>query len=61
MECWCVPGIAFAVSTGEWICSQGEMSHTALSVLVLRENDTIFQEKKKSSNRDNVAFWFQCL
>lgn len=46
MECWCVAGIAFAVSTGEWICSQGEMSHTPLSVLVLRENDTIFQEKK---------------
>lgn len=46
MKCWCTTGVAFTVSAGEWICLLGEMSHIVLSVLVLRENDTIFQKKK---------------
>lgn len=48
MKCWCPTGVALTVSAGEWICLLGEMSHAVLSVLVRRENDTIFQKKKKS-------------
>lgn len=58
MKCWCVTGIVFAESAGELISLLGEVPHTALSVLVLRENDAVFQEKKESSNTDKVAFWF---
>lgn len=49
MKCWCTTGVALTVSAGEWIYLLGEMSHAVLSVLVLRENDTIFQKKKKKS------------
>lgn len=49
VKCWCTTGVALTVSAGEWIYLLGEMSHAVLSVLVLRENDTIFQKKKKKS------------
>lgn len=58
MKYWCVTGIVFAESAGELISLLGEVPHTALSVLVLRKNYAMFQEKKESSNMDKVAFWF---